>query len=262
MYRFRFEEQLREQKLAESVSADFSRSTMDTLVETKDAMKSMQENFVLIESSLKLKNQNLLQQLGEYETKLAETKERILQLELESGPNTANTIQPMFEEFRFKMEQLELSNRQLLDEKYELQKNIAEMQDQILTSRSVHRNNVVSEKDQRITELENLIESKTAEWQKRTTELSSKKEEYYDKIIDLEKQLHELQVEKNELSTRLSDERTESKESDKVMKLTKELEELNKSIIKLKTQHKSKVKNLQKQLENIKMVRLLRNIHY
>ncbi|XP_024889875.1 protein lava lamp-like isoform X2 [Temnothorax curvispinosus] len=256
----RFEEQLKEQKMAESASADFSRSTMDTLAETKDAMKSMQENFVLVESSLKLKNDNLLQQLEEYETKLAEAKERIFQLE--SGAGIVTT--PAVEDLQFRIEKLEQNNRQLLDEKYELQKNIAELQNKVIDSKSVHSNDAIVEKDNRIAELENLIEelkqsnklleeeSKT-ELQKQVAELSSKNEEHSAKITDLEKQVHELEAEKNDIAARLSAEQAVPKE-DVVIKLTKELEDLNKNMIKLKVQHRSKVKNLQKQLENFKMV--------
>jgi len=234
---------------------------MDTLAETKDAMKSMQENFILIESSLKLKNDNLLQQLGEYEIKLAEAKERIFQLE--SGAGIVTT--PAIEDLQFKIEKLEQNNRQLLDEKYELQKNIAELQDKIIASKLVHGNDAIVEKDNRIAELENLIEelkqsnklleeeSKT-ELQKQVAELSSKNEDYSNRVIDLEKQVHELEAEKNNIAARLSTEQAIPKE-DMVIKLTKELEDLNKSMIKLKAQHRSKVKNLQKQLENFKMVR-------
>ncbi|XP_070167505.1 golgin subfamily A member 4 isoform X3 [Polyergus mexicanus] len=257
----RFEEQLKEQKIAESVSADFSRSTMDTLAETKDAMKSMQENFVLIESSLKLKNDNLLQQLGEYEVKLVEAKEKIFQLESDAGIVTT----PAVEDLQFRIEKLVQNNRQLLDEKYELQKNVAELQDKIIAKKSVQNNGAIIEKDNRIAELENLIEelkqsnellkeeSKT-ELQKQVTELSSKNEEYSNKIIDLDKQVHKLETEKNDMIAKLSVEPTIPKEDDIVIKLTKELEDLNKGMIKLKAQHRSKVKNLQKQLEDFKMV--------
>lgn len=234
---------------------------MDTLAETKDAMKSMQENFVLVESSLKLKNDNLLQQLGEYEMKLAEAKERIFQLE--SGTGIVTT--PAAEDLQFRIEKLVQNNQQLQDEKYELQKHIAELQDKILVSKSFHGNDAIIEKDNRIAELENLIEelkqsnklleeeSKT-ELQKQVAELSSKNEEHSNKITDLEKQVHELEAEKNDIAAKLSAEQVVPKE-DMVMKLTKELEDLNKSMIKLKAQHRSKVKNLQKQLENFKMVR-------
>lgn len=257
----RFEEQFKEQKIAETASADFSRSTMDTLAETKDAMKSMQENFVLIESSLKLKNDNLLQQLGEYEMKLGEAKERIFQLE--SGAGIVTT--PAVEDLQFRIQKLEQNNRQLLDEKYELQKNVAELQDKIIAGKSIQSNDAIIEKDNRIAELENLIEelkqsnellkeeSKT-ELQKQVTELSSRNEEYSNKIIDLEEQVHKLEIEKNDVIAKLSVEQTTPKEDDIVIKLTKELEDLNKGMIKLKAQHRSKVKNLQKQLEDFKMV--------
>jgi chromosome segregation ATPase len=234
---------------------------MDTLAETKDAMKSMQENFILIESSLKLKNDNLLQQLGEYEVKMAEAKERIFQLE--SGAGIATT--PTIEDLQFKIQKLEQSNRQLLDEKYELQKGIAELQDKIIASKSVHGNDTIIERDNRIKELENLVEelkrsnellieeSKT-ELQKRLTEMSSKNEEYSSKITDLEKQIYELEIEKSDMA-KLSDDQTKPQKDGTVTKLTKELDELNKSMIKLRAQHRSKVKNMQKQLENFKKVR-------
>lgn len=255
---FRFEERLKKQKISESASADFSRSTMDTLAETKDAMKSMQENFILVESSLKLKNDNLLQQLGEYEIKLGKAKERIFQLESNAGIMTTVAI----EDLQFKIEKLEQNNRQLLDEKYELQKNIAELQNKIIINKSVYNNDPIIEKDNRIIELENFIEkfklnklleeeSKT-ELQKQVAELSLKNEEYSNKITDLENQVQELETEKNDVATRLS---IEVSKEDIVIKLTKELEDLNKNMIKLKAQHRNKIKNLQKQLENFKMVR-------
>lgn len=236
---------------------------MDTLAETKDAMKSMQENFVLIESSLKLKNDNLLQQLEKYEIKLAESKERIFQLESGAGIVTS----PAVEDLQFKIEKLEHNNRQLLDEKYELQKNIAELQAKVIGGKSIHNSDAIIEKDNRIAELENLIdelkrsnelleEESKVELQKQVAELSSKNEEYSNKVTDLEKQVHELDAEKNDIAAILSAERAAPKEDDIVIKLTKELEDLNKSMIKLKAQHRSKVKNLQKQLENFKMVRI------
>lgn len=232
---------------------------MDTLAETKDAMKSMQENFILVESSIKLKNDNLLQQLGEYEIKWAEAKERIFQLESNAGIVTTVAI----EDLQFRIEKLEQNNRQLLDEKYELQKNIAELQDKVIVNKSIHNNDIIVEKDNRITELENLTEelklnklleeeSKT-ELQKQVAELSFKNEKHSNKITDLQKQMQELEAEKNDIAVRLS---VEVSKKDIVVKLTKELEDLNKSMIKLKAQHRSKIKNLHKQLENFKMVRI------
>ncbi|XP_076749322.1 uncharacterized protein LOC143422509 isoform X2 [Xylocopa sonorina] len=255
----RFEKQINEQKLSESASADFSRSTMDALVETKEAMKSMQENFVLIESSLKAKNENLLQQLKDYELKLAESNERVFKLE--SGVGIVRD--PSVDDLQFKLEKLEHSNKQLQDEKYELQKSVAELQDKIVNI-SMHGNGAIIEKDNRIVELENLIEElkqsnklleeeSTAELQKQVADLTSKNEEYSNKITDLESLVHKLEEQKNEIAAKLPEEGA-VKDDEKVMKLTKEMEELNKSMIKIKAQHKSKVKSLQKQLENFKKV--------
>lgn len=62
------------------MSADLSKkgkTTLDTLEDTKDEMRTMQENFVLIETSLRGKNENLLEQLHERNERVAELEETI-----------------------------------------------------------------------------------------------------------------------------------------------------------------------------------------
>lgn len=57
------------------MSADLSKkgkTTLDTLEDTKDEMRIMQENFVLIETSLKNKNASLLEQLQERDNRISE----------------------------------------------------------------------------------------------------------------------------------------------------------------------------------------------
>lgn len=57
------------------MSADLSKkgkTTLDTLEDTKDEMRMMQENFVLIETSLKNKNTSLLEQLQERDDRITE----------------------------------------------------------------------------------------------------------------------------------------------------------------------------------------------
>ncbi|XP_076646633.1 uncharacterized protein LOC143355581 isoform X2 [Halictus rubicundus] len=255
----RYEQEFNKQKLSESASADFSRSTMDTLLETKEAMKSMQENFVLIESSLKAKNDNLLQQLQDYEIKLAEANQRIFKFESGAGIER----DPSVDDLQYKLGKLEHSHKQLQDEKYELQKSVADLQDKIVNI-SAHGNGAVIEKDNRIVELENLVEElkqsnklleeeSKVELQKLLADMTLKNEEYANKITDLESLVHKLEEEKSDIAARLPDESTVNKD-EKVAKLTKELEDLNRSMIKIKAQHKNKIKNLQKQLEGFKMV--------
>ncbi|XP_066590070.1 protein lava lamp-like isoform X2 [Prorops nasuta] len=252
---------IQKNELAESASADFSRSTMDTLAETKDAMRSMQENFVLIESSMKSKIDSLLQQLEEREIKLSQARETILRFE--SGAGIVRP--PEIEDLQFKLEKLEQSQKQLQEEKYTLQKTIVELQDQVLDNKSAYGSGAIMEKDNRIAELENLIqelkqsnellqEESKIELQNQISELSSQNEEYANKINDLEKLVHDLEVEKNDIAAKLPDENIVSKENEKIQQLTKELEDLNKTMIKMKAQHRSKLKNLQKQLENFKKV--------
>lgn len=62
------------------MSADFSKkgkTTLDTLEDTKDEMRTMQENFVLIETSLKNKNANLLKQLQERDNQISDLEQTL-----------------------------------------------------------------------------------------------------------------------------------------------------------------------------------------
>lgn len=62
------------------MSADLSKkgkTTLDTLEDTKDEMRTMQEHFVLLETSLKNKNENLLRQLHERDNKIANLEDSI-----------------------------------------------------------------------------------------------------------------------------------------------------------------------------------------
>lgn len=57
------------------MSADLSKkgkTTLDTLEDTKDEMRMMQENFILIEMSLKNKNTSLLEQLQERDNRISD----------------------------------------------------------------------------------------------------------------------------------------------------------------------------------------------
>lgn len=229
---------------------------MDNLLETKDAMKSMQENFVLVETSLRSKNDHLLQQLEERELKLAEAQARIIQLE--SGAGIVKP--PQLEDLEYKILQLEQTNRELQNEKYELQKSVADLQNKLLTSEPVFVEGIVVEKNNRIAELENLVEElrrsnqlleeeSKDELQNQVVELSSKNEELVETVADLEQKLNELETQRSANSGEST-----SAKSDDVAKLTKELDDLNKSMIKLKAQHKTQMKNLRKQLENFKKV--------
>jgi chromosome segregation ATPase len=243
------------------VNADFSRSTMDTLVDTKDAMKSMQENFILIESSLKSKNYHLLQQLEEREIKLAEAEAKILNLETGIGIKR----QPNVEELSYKIEKLEETNRILLDEKYELQKHVADLQDKIISYEFSSNADLSNEKDNRIAELEATIEELRISSQqieeikinvdKQILDLNERNEETSSKCIELEKQLLNLETEKSQLIKKLTISDNEApKENEKEQSLLKELDELNKSMIKMKVEHKNKLKNMRKQINSFTKV--------
>lgn len=62
------------------MSADLSlkgKTTLDTLEDTKDEMRTMQEHFILLETSLRSKNDNLLEQLQEKTDKTIELEETL-----------------------------------------------------------------------------------------------------------------------------------------------------------------------------------------
>lgn len=62
------------------MSADLSKkgkTTLDTLEDTKDEMRTMQEHFILLETSLKNKNESLLEQLQGRDSKIAELEDSI-----------------------------------------------------------------------------------------------------------------------------------------------------------------------------------------
>lgn len=221
----------------------------------------MQENFILIESSLKAKIENLLKQLEDREIKLSESAEKIFKLESGLG----YPISQDSDELLTKINHLEHLTRQLQDEKYELQKNIADLQEKIISTEPIIGNGAIIEKDNRIAELESVIEElkksiqlleeeSKAELQKQILELSSHNEEMSNKISDLEKLVFDYENEKAEAALKASTSDGSKEEDKRVLKLTKELDDLNKSMIKIKVQHKNKIKTLQKQLENFKKV--------
>ena len=64
------------------MSEDLSKrgkTTLDTLEDTKDEMRTMQEHFVLLESSLRNKNDNLLGQLQEKSDRITDLENTLLQ---------------------------------------------------------------------------------------------------------------------------------------------------------------------------------------
>ena len=222
-------------------------------------MKSMQENFVIVESSLKSKNDHLLKQLEDREFKLAETQARILQLESGLGI----TRPPQLEDLEYKIDKLEEENRDLQHEKYELQKLVSDLQNKLLSVEPIFSEGVVNEKNNRIAELEGLVdelrksnqlleEDSREELLNQVEELSTKNTELVMRVSELEQRLNEVETTRGESTVDNA-----AKDEDMVAKLTKELDELNKSMIKLKAQHKSQVKNLRKQLDNFRKVKFM-----
>uniref|UniRef100_A0ABD2WLA6 Protein lava lamp n=1 Tax=Trichogramma kaykai TaxID=54128 RepID=A0ABD2WLA6_9HYME len=252
----RLNDEIETQKKNEIINADLSRSTINTLSDTKDEMKLMQENFVLIEESLKTKNDHLLQQLEDREIKLAEAATKILNLESGLGIEKQSDL----EQLSIRLEKLEAINKKLEDEKYRLQKNIAELQNNIVSGSP--NDDILQEKDNKIIELENLIEEHKKshqqiqedlriELQKQIEDLKNRNDELLNQLTKMDEKVQNLVTENAEVTASLTE---VTKDEETIENLKKELDELNKSMIKLKAQHKTKLKNLQKQLDNFKKV--------
>lgn len=242
---FRLEKRIQKDEVAKTTQSD-------TLADTKEAMKSMQENFILVESSLKSKIDNLLQQLNEREVRLVDAEEKIRTYE--SGPTTF--VDPSTDELRNKISELESNNRLLQSQKYELQKNMADLQNQVLAFSKSNSDDVVAEKDIKIGELETLIQEDELQKQElrvKIESLSKFNEELETKIKDLQAIADDLEGDEAKKMTEKEDTLEDTNET---VQLRKELDDLNKTMIKVKAQHKSKLKNLQKQLDNIRKVSL------
>lgn len=238
------------------MSEDFSKkgkTTLDTLEDTKDEMRSMQADFVLMETSLKDKNDHLLSQLEEKSNKITELEEIVNKIDSNHSFTDSNMITELKNEMSLMQENFILIESSLKDKIANLMSQLNEREVKLSNADEkilkLEKNNIAS--DLSVNERTTIIEEKLKQLKEKNSLLESKKEE-------LEKSLVELTMEKDNriiyLENKLEENSKETNESENVQKLTKELDELNKTMIKLKAQHKNKLKNLQKKLDDFKNV--------
>ncbi|XP_015118089.1 protein lava lamp [Diachasma alloeum] len=240
------------------MSEDLSKkgkTTLDTLEETKDEMRTMQQNFVLMETSFKDKHEHLLEQLKEKSNRVIELEETLDKMENERKmaidrtdqcPSSDEMVGEMKREMTAMQENFILIETGLKDKVNNLILQLGERDMRLAevdgsssnerTNDSIDEINRLEESN-RVLREENEKLTKTVENVKIQNELNQEKD---NRITELEGIVEEL--------------RKTPDESEAVQKLKKELEELNKNMIKLKAQHKSKLRNLNKRLENFKMV--------
>lgn len=196
--------------------------TLDMLDETKEQMRKMQENFVQVESDMRAEKQKLLRELEEKDKEIAELRGTNSELEAEKS--------------RLQGEEVEKYKREI----NELNEKIAEMEKSPQKSRKGSkkgdREKSVPQKDSvdnRVTELQSLLDETKDENSKLTNEI----EELNKKISELEAAPKSQEGEND---------------AEEMQKLKKQLDESNKNMIKVKAQHKSKIKELTKKIEAFK----------
>lgn len=212
--------------MSESLSKK-SKNTQEALDETKEQMKKMQEDFIKLENEMKARQIKLLDDLRLKNLQIAELQEinEELQQSHQNSPDIASNTEEngsnkQIKELMQKIEDLEAFNITVSKKNEELLKSNEKTGDLI----------------RQLEELEHI----------RKTELDTKQ-----KNIDELKQIIEnlkLDISKN------SNTSEEDKEQNEVQKLKKELDELNKNLIKVKVEHKKKIKTLNKRIDGFKKI--------
>lgn len=211
--------------------------TLDMLEETKQQMRKMQENFVQLESDMEGDKQKLLIELEEKKKEIVElnTKNSILEAE-------KLKLQEELDIFKSQSGDIESYKKQI-EELNEKLASIGEVDDK-KSPRKRHKKYDKSkvsppkeEVDNRIAELQSIVD-KTKE----------ENEKYVLRITELEDTVKKLNKQFESVS-KLPDGDNINEE---IARLRKQVDESNKNMIKVKAQHKSKIKELTKKIETFK----------
>lgn len=224
-----------------------SKTTLDTLDDTKEQMRKMQTNFIKLEEDMKEENcklQNLLdeknveicQLKSENDSLVASKTELSKELDTykESGENDLK--------LREKIAELEEMNRKL--QSNESPRNSPSRNGKRNKRGRSKSGRPVEDNSEQITLLEKTIK----ELEKSVEEYDKTVKEYNTTIEDLKKEKEE----SNNIIKQLRSS-TESSGAD-LQALKKQLDDSNKNMIKVKAQHKSKLKELNKKIDDFKKI--------
>lgn len=233
--------ELEEEMQKEEMKSDGTEGSKAMVEDMRTEMKRMQENFVLVEASLKEKVKSLMDQLEDRERRLEGledmSKEERVDKEEEMRSDDTDGSNAILEDMRTEMKTMQ-ENFILIESS--LKDKVKSLIDQ-LEERERRLEGLDISKDERIERIEESNRELREENQKLLMTLENLKiQSELDKVKD--ERIQELEM------------RVEEKESETEKVLRKELEDLNKNMIKLKAQHKSKMRNLNNRLEKFKMV--------
>lgn len=212
--------------------------TLDMLEETKQQMRKMQENFVQLESDMEADKQKLLNELEGKNKEIDELRKTNsdlqadklkLQGELETYKNQTSVID---------------SYKKQIDELNEKIASTGETDDK----KSPRKRNKKGDKS-KVTPPKDDVDNKVVELQRALDNTKEENEKYLQKISELENTIKELNVKIETASIS-----HEGDGNEEIAKLKKQIDESNKNMIKVKAQHKSKIKELTKKIEAFKSV--------
>ncbi|KAF7266452.1 hypothetical protein GWI33_020219 [Rhynchophorus ferrugineus] len=251
------------------------KTTLDTLEDTKEQMRKMQENFISLENEMKNRQLTLLNDLKMKNFEISDLKEKITILEnekLELGivdvtdriSNEKNNdlelkaLQTSFKEIEAenkklleKINELEtLNNEDYLRKNQENENNllkISELERQLKQLEGINQN-ILKDK----IEIENKIFSEQ-DLASENTKLTEENLKNVSKIAELNKKLEETLFDLNVLkSTGMGANRHSDLDENEVTKLKKQLDESNKNMIKMRAMQKGKIKELNRKLDQFR----------
>lgn len=238
------------------------KSTLDALDDTKLQMRKMQENFVELEMQMKKENQKLSSELQQKEGEILSLKQRNMCLEEEQQKlydqineikqNSEDHVDAEYSTSPVNIEKLQLCIQELeavnldLVTKQDLIKSennsyLAEIQK--LQKDLDDSNEKCANFELNLQELQKVLEEKQLSVAKNTTT-----------IANLETTIKELETKLSENKEAKLSNLDIKLENPEIIKLKKQLDESNKNMIKVKAQHKSKIKELNKKIDSFKKI--------
>lgn len=241
------------------------KSTLDTLDETKEQMRKMQENFVTLEGEMKARQLTLLNDLKIKNFEIAELQEanRLLQSEnaelqqkTSAGVSTSDgfdtNITELYDEIQ-KLKRENLSQSTLVEELNEKLQKMSEEKDVLVLQVSQQDstknleefeqlNSFKQDLEDALFSLKNLNQEKDKIAEK-NSQLTLENSSLLTQIGDLENKFKQASR---------SDSKDTKSESEEIAKLKKQLDESNKNMIKMRATQKSKVKELNKKLDQFR----------
>lgn len=259
--------------MTESLSKK-GKTTLDALDDTKEQMRKMQENFVVLEMGMKNEKQQLLIELEEKNNEVVQLQQQnsVLEKSCKEQQEEISRLKFCLEEYKIDKtssiettvathaedlnNQIEVLNNRIL-ELEQLNTELLEKPLETVTRDSPQRSSKKGKKGQKIQKAKSKESSddsdtKVIDLQKQLDMAKTECEKYLNKITELELTISELNIQIEELKLKPAVQTETEQSSDEIVKLKKQLDESNKNMIKIKAQHKGKIKELNKKIEELK----------